>query len=93
MRRISARASTEDVVNPKIEDLKTGMKRISLEAKVLEVPEPNKVYTRSGAEAYVSNALIGDGTGTIRMSLWNRQVNTISKDDMVEIQNGTVNRF
>jgi len=93
IRMISTRASTEDVVNPKVKDLRAGMKRISLEAKVLEVPEPNKVYTRSGREAYVSNARIGDETGTIRMSLWNRQINTISKGDIIKIQNGIVTRF
>jgi len=93
IRMISAKASTADIVNPKIEDLRAGMKRINLKAKVLEVPEPNKVYTRSGIEAYVSNALIGDETGIIRMSLWNRQINTVSKGDIIKIQNGTVTRF
>jgi len=93
IRMISARASTADVVKPKIKDLRAGMKRINLKAKVLEVPEPNKVYTRSGIEAYISNALIGDETGTIRMSLWNRQINTVSKGDIIKIQNATVTRF
>jgi replication factor A1 len=93
MRMISNRVSTEDVINPKIEDLKAGMKRINLIAKVVEVPEPNKVYTRSGTEAYVSNALISDETGKIRISLWNQQINTISKGVMIRIQDGTVTRF
>jgi replication factor A1 len=93
IRTISAKASTKDVVNPQIEDLKAGMKQINLRAKVIEVPEPNKVYTRSGIEAYVSNALISDDTGTIRMSLWNRQISTISKGDIIKIQNGIVTRF
>jgi len=93
VRMISATASTGDIVNPKIEDLRAGMKRINLKAKVLEIPEPNKVYTRSGVEAYVSNALISDETGTIRISLWNQQINTISKGDTIKIQNGAVTRF
>ena len=93
MRMMSTRASMEVVANPKIKDLRAGMKHISLKAKVLEVPGPNKVYTRSGTEAYVSNALIRDETGTIRMSLWNQQISTISKGDRINIQNGTVSRF
>jgi len=55
--------------------------------------EMGKVYTRSGTEAYVSNARIGDETGTIRMSLWNRQINIISRGDIIKIQNGTMTRF
>ena len=93
IRMISNRVSTENIMNPKIEDLKAGMKRINLMAKILEVPEPNRVYTRSGTEAYVSNVLISDETGKIRMSLWNQQINTISKGAMVKIQNGTVTKF
>jgi replication factor A1 len=93
IRMISVTASRADIINPKIEDLKAGMKQINLKAKVIEIPEPNKVYTRSGVEAQVSNALISDETGTIRMSLWNRQINTISKGDIIKIQNGTVTRF
>ena len=93
LQMISDRASTEDVVNPKIEDLKAGMKRVNLSARVLEVPEPNRVYTRSGTEAYVSNVLIGDETGKIRMSLWNQQINAISRGVIVRVQNGAVTRF
>jgi replication factor A1 len=93
IRTISATTLTDEVANPKIENLRAGMKQINLRAKVIEVPEPNKVFTRSGLEAYVSNALISDETGTIRMSLWNRQINTISKGDTIKIQNGTVTRF
>jgi replication factor A1 len=41
----------------------------------------------------VSNVLIGDETGKIRMSLWNQQINAISKGMMVRVQNGAVTRF
>jgi len=70
-----------------------GMKKASLKARVLEIPEPNRVYTRHGTEAYVTNALIGDETGTIRMNLWNRQINMVSQGDLIKIENGTVARF
>ena len=76
-----------------IKDLKAGMKRINLIAKVLEIPEPNKVYTKYGIEAYISNALIGDETGTIRMSLWNKQIDMMSEGDTIKIENGMVARF
>ncbi|MFW6117583.1 MAG: hypothetical protein ACOC6G_03265 [Thermoproteota archaeon] len=79
--------------NPKIENLEAGMKKINLKAKVMKVPEPKMVYTRFGNTAYVSNALIADETGSIRMSLWNKQVQTVSEGDMIHIENSKVTRF
>ncbi|MCW4020770.1 MAG: hypothetical protein NWF14_06045 [Candidatus Bathyarchaeota archaeon] len=83
----------EETTNPKIKDLKAGMKRVNLKAKVLEIPEPNRVYTRHGTEAYVTNALVGDETGTTRMNLWNQQINMVSKGDLIKIENCTVASF
>jgi replication factor A1 len=87
-RMISKRAPT--VVNPKIEDLKAGMKDVDLKVRVLEIPEPNRVYTRFGTPAYVSNALVSDETGTIRMSLWNQQISAVSEGDEINVEKGRI---
>ena len=92
MKDISA-ARDFQVAEPKVEDLKAGMKHINLSARMLEIPRPNRVYTRSGTAAYISNALIGDETGTIRMSLWNQQIHTVSEGDEINIENGSVASF
>ena len=76
----------------RIKDLRPGMKRINLKAKVLEIPEARCVFTQFGA-SNVTNALIADETGTIRLSLWNDQVNKISVNDVVEIENANVASF
>jgi replication factor A1 len=83
----------ERAAKPKIKDLKAGMKKVNLKARVLEIPEPNRVYTRYGTEAYVTNALVGDETGTIRMNLWNEQINMVSEGDLIKIENGAVANF
>ncbi len=94
MKEVSTRApSAKKVMNPEIRDLKAGMKKVSLRVRVLEIPEPNRVYTRQGTMATVTNALVGDETGTIRMNLWNQQINTVSQGDLIKIENGTVARF
>jgi len=91
MRAIFAvKLSAKKVMNPKIEDLKAGMKNVNLTAKVIVTPKPNTVYTRYGTEAYVSNALISDGTGSIRIALWNQQISMVSKGDLIKIENGEV---
>jgi replication factor A1 len=81
------------VAKPKIEDLKAGMKHVNLRVRVLDISKPKTVYTRLGTRVHVSNALVSDETGTIRMSLWNEQINTISKGDVVKIENGNVASF
>lgn len=80
--------------NPKkIIDLKRRMRHVNIKARVLETPDPNRVLTRYGTEAYVSNVLIADETGTIRLSLWNKQINKVSVNDVIKIENAKVASF
>jgi len=76
-----------------IGDLRVGMRHINLTAKVLEKPEPTYVYTRFGNNAIVANALIGDGTGTIKLCLWNDQIGCVSVGDNVQISNARAFAF
>jgi len=74
----------------KIKDLKVGMKRINLKAKVLEKSEPRLVVTNFGSYAHVANALVTDETGTIRLPLWNKQIDEISVGDSIQVENANV---
>jgi Single-stranded DNA binding protein Ssb-like, OB fold len=76
-----------------IKDLKSGMKKVSLKARVLEIPKPSTVCTRYGTFASVTNALIADRTGTIRLCLWNEQIGSISTGDTIQIENGRTSTF
>jgi len=76
-----------------IRDLRAGMRRINVKARVLEVPEPTLVFTRFGGCVNVTNALIADETGVIRLSLWNKQIKTISVGDVIKIENAQVATF
>ena len=73
-----------------IKDLRVGMKRINIRARVLEVSQPRLVTTRFGFYANVANALITDETGTIQLPLWNKQINEISAGDLVQVENANV---
>jgi replication factor A1 len=77
----------------KIRDLKAGMKKVSLKAKVLEIAKPNCVFTRFGNYASVANALISDETGRIKLCLWNEQISSVSTGDTVQIENGSISTF
>ena len=76
-----------------IADLKTGMKQINLKAKVMEIPKPKCVFTRFGNYAAVTNALISDETGDIKLCLWNEQITSISEGDVVHIENARISKF
>jgi len=90
-RRISEPDADE---GPKhIGDLKCGMKRVSLRARVLGVPKAVLVFTRFGEYARVSNALIADETGAIKLCLWNEKINLVSVNSVVQIENASVTKF
>ena len=77
----------------RIGDLKSGMKRINLKARVLEIPKPRSVITRFGGFATVTNTSIADETGTIQLPLWNKQIDTVSVGDIVQVENARVVTF
>lgn len=76
-----------------IKDLRIGMSHINLKAKILEVAEPKHVVTRYGNNAIVAKALIGDETGTIKLCLWNGQIDDISVGDIIQIENAQTSMF
>ena len=85
--------SQESIRARRIIDLRAGMRKIHMEARVIEISEPRVVFTRFGSSAKVANALIGDETGTIKLSLWGPQINVVSVHDDIQIENADVTWF
>jgi hypothetical protein len=73
-----------------VHDLRAGMKRINVKAKVLEIPKPAQVHTQFGNTVRVVNALVGDETGKIKLCLWEGQINTVAVGDNIEIKNSHI---
>ena len=76
-----------------IKDLKAGMKRINLKARVTEISKPKLVLTRYNDYVVFANATLSDETSTIKLTLWNGRINLVSIDDMVQIENANVIMF
>jgi len=76
-----------------IRDLRSGMRQVNLKARVLEIPRPKLVFTRFGNYASVANALIADETGTVRLCLWNEQIDSIAIGDTIQVQNARMSTF
>ncbi len=81
------------IEHPRIGDLKSGMKRIDLKARILEIPRPRNVITKFGNFATVTNASIADETGSIQLPLWNNQIDTVSVGDTIQVENARVVTF
>jgi replication factor A1 len=78
----------------KIKDLRDKMRNISVEAKVTEKSETREVMSRFKNETYkVATAIVADETGTIKLTLWNDQINQVNVNDKVKVENGYVSSF
>ncbi len=78
----------------KINELRDGMKRVSVEGKVTEKGEAREVMSRFKDQTHqVANAIIADDTGTIKLTLWNEQINQVNLNDNVKVENGYVTSF
>ncbi len=76
-----------------IKDLRVGMKKVNLKAKVMEVSKPKFVVTRFGNQASVTNVTLSDGTGKIKLCLWNNQINSVAVGDTLQMENARVSVF
>jgi replication factor A1 len=78
----------------KIKDLRDGMKRVSIEAKVTEKSDTREVKSRVKDQTYmVADAVIADETGSTKLTLWNEQIDQVNVDDVVKVENGYVTSF
>ncbi len=73
-----------------VQDLRKGMRKVNLEAEVLETLPPARVCTRYGNNATVTNALITDGTGSVKLCIWNEQELFVRAGDTIQIKNAAV---
>lgn len=73
--------------------MRAGMSHVNLKAKVLEVTQPKQVFTRYGNYASLAKAVIEDGTGQIKLCLWNDQIDAVSPGTTVQIENARTSTF
>jgi len=90
---IPKRSSKLSEKDPKIAELRCGMKGINVKGKIVEIPPAKRVYTRWGTEAHVSNVTVWDENEAIKLSLWNAQIDAVNLGDQIEIKNCFVSRF
>ena len=78
----------------KIESLSSYSRGVNVRVRVVEKNEPRTVFSkRDASEHRVTEALVGDETGCILLTLWDDAIEAVSVDDVIDIKNGYVNTF
>jgi len=78
----------------KVESLNPRSRQLNLTVKVVSKSEPRETISRSdGSTHRVVDALVGDETGSIYMTLWDDNIDKIKEGDVISIKNGYVSLF
>jgi len=81
-------------MNLEIKDLRDGMKRVSVEGRVVEKGNTREVRSKYKDETYrIADAMVADETGSIKLTLWNEQIDQVNVDNIIKIENGYVTSF
>src|SRR5215831_6182568 len=76
----------------RIGELKPGMKRVDVRGKIVDVENPRDVQTKFGP-GQVATATLQDESGSVKVTLWNENINKVSVNDTIQIENGYVDSF
>jgi replication factor A1 len=66
-------------------DLKPGMENVHVTVRVLESGETKVIRTRVG-ERTISEAIVGDESGRVKLTLWGKAAGTLNVGDVVDLQ-------
>ncbi len=77
-----------------IKELSDGMKRVSVEAQVVEKGDVREVKSKFKDETYrIVDAVLADESGSVKLTLWNEQIDMVNVGDKIKIDNGYVTSF
>jgi replication factor A1 len=76
-----------------IRDLRDGMRRVDAEGEISEISDPRTVNLKTGGEAKVADCILKDESGTIKLSLWDDQIDLVRQGSKVRVTNGYTNSF
>ncbi len=77
----------------KIADLRGEQQRIDVEGEIVEKGDTREVNLRAGGTSQVAEATLKDDSGTIKLSLWGKQITRVDVGDKVQIDNAYTKAF
>jgi ssDNA-binding replication factor A large subunit len=76
----------------RIGDLKQGMKAVTVQGKIIRMDKPRRVRTAEG-QTPVSNAVIADASGVIKIALWGDDAKKFKVNDEIKVENAFVSVY
>lgn len=76
----------------KLIELKPGQGKVDVEVTVKSKEEPRQ-FEKYGKQLRVSNAVVSDDSGEIKMGLWNEDIDKVKVGDKIKVTNGYVSEF
>jgi replication factor A1 len=73
--------------------LRDGWSGVSFKARVVKKSSVRAVTSRDGTPLLVCEVTLSDGTGEIPLAVWNSQIGSIAKGDLIRIENARVRSF
>ncbi len=81
-------------VDVKVAELSPSSRAVNVKAKVVSKSEVRNIAAgRDGAPHSVCDALIGDETGSVYLTLWDDNIGKINEGDTINVGNGYVTLF
>jgi replication factor A1 len=77
----------------KISEIKDGMRRIDVEGEISDISEPRSVNLRTGGQAKVVDCTLSDDSGSIKLTLWDDQIDQVRRGSRIRVENGYTNSF
>lgn len=87
-------SGTRQPVDAKVSELNPQSRAVNVLAKVVSKSEVRSIAAgRDGAAHRVSDALVGDETGCVYLTLWDDNIEKVNDGDTVLVKNGYINLF
>jgi len=81
-------------VEAKVSELTPASRAVNVTAKVVSKSEIRDIpMGRDGSPHRVCDALVGDETGSIYLTLWDDNIEKVSENDTIRVENGYVTLF
>lgn len=75
-----------------LKDIAPGQGKINIELEVISVDSPRE-FEKFGKSGRVATALVKDDSGSMKMTLWNEEIDKVKPGSRIKITNGYCNEF
>ncbi len=74
----------------KVDELTPASKQADVLVRVLSLGDRKTIDSKFGGSRDLVEAVVGDETGTVILTLWGDQIDEVAQDDVLDIENGYI---